>query len=599
MRHKSLAPFAVIVTLLLSGCGGGGSAVSAVSKVAASEECINCHSDAYSPGTRLPVVQEYRGSAHARNNGAGCADCHEPAAGHPNVCSKCHGGGGTPTGYEVSRNPDSDGKCAKCHGLTHPTDLMIAYAPQHFGNMTASAANKTTRASYVSGQYVGKCRACHNPHDNTLTPQHRAYVTSAHGDPYGVAWTARDFKASAGCIRCHTTTGFVQYVSSTFTVPTSGFGAGDTSREVLGCNGCHPSYDFKKRRQIPAVTARYGTDAAFYTVSFPDVGESNLCIPCHSGRDSGASISALDDASFGNASAKSSHYRAAAGLMYMKIGFTAYTSPNAPIGSSTYGRSLTPDNLSVPDGGVEGGQSSTHRKFGTPLINGDRHKPAFFVAGVMDRNGPCVTCHLNASGVGQRPASGHSLRIDENAYKQVCINCHTSEGGVALAADGSNFRSVFLEPQSENFLNALRLMKYLLLNNYGISYDGSSFYDENLPLVGGKKQRVTDWTRGGKVNGKKLMGTCFNLHLLNREEGAYAHARTYVRRLIYDGIDFLDDGTINLSVGKTAVASALTNPDGSAVYVKDTTPNGSTTDAMLYLVAGNRNAGTWNTVERP
>jgi hypothetical protein len=294
----------------------------------------------------------------------------------------------------------------------------------------------------------------------------------------------------------------------------------------------------------------------------------------------------------------------------MQVGFINFTSFNAPIGTTTYGKTLSPDNLTTP-GGIVGGTSSTHRKFGTALINGDSHKASFFVAGVFDKNGPCVTCHLNAFGVDKRSGSGHTLKIDANAYNQVCVNCHTSENTIALSA--SNFRKVFLEPQSEAFETSLELIKHLLLTNYQISFDDTAspyFYDEKLPLLNGKKQPVKDWTRGGTVDGRKLMGACFNLNLLTRDPAAYAHARSYSRRLVYDSIDFLDDGKLNLSVSATAVNSGLKLADGTPAFFKDTqaynlvgntatTIYGKTTEAMLYLVTWSRSNGSWGALERP
>jgi hypothetical protein len=283
---------------------------------------------------------------------------------------------------------------------------------------------------------------------------------------------------------------------------------------------------------------------------------------------------------------------AAAGMMYMKTGFISFTPANTPIGSTTYGKSLSPD-PSVP-GGVDGGVRSTHRRLGTPGINGDSHNPAAFTPGNFDANGPCVTCHLNANGQPYRTSS-HSWEIDGNAFNQVCVKCHDSEGSIILTAD--NFETVFIEEQSHVFQNALTLAKNILLKKYGIKYDGSKhpyFYDVAKDPSGATA--VRDWTRGtnDQAFGQKVMGACFNVNLLIREPAAYVHARTFTRRLIYDSIDFLDDAVINLSVSATAVA---TDP---ATYGKGATANApDTTESMKYLIGYNRTTGAWNTPERP
>jgi hypothetical protein len=98
------------------------------------------------------------------------------------------------------------------------------------------------------------------------------------------------------------------------------------------------------------------------------------------------------------------------------------------------------------------------------------------------------------------------------------------------------------------------------------------------------------------------MGACYNINLLKREPGAFAHARTYTRRLIYDTIDFLDDKTINLSTGATAIATdPVTYGKGAKAYTDGTltTLDAGTTEAMTYLIGWSRSTGAWNAIERP
>jgi hypothetical protein len=98
------------------------------------------------------------------------------------------------------------------------------------------------------------------------------------------------------------------------------------------------------------------------------------------------------------------------------------------------------------------------------------------------------------------------------------------------------------------------------------------------------------------------MGACFNFNLLKREPAAYVHARTYARRLLYDTIDFLDDGVINQSVGATAIATdPATFGKGTSAYTNATlqTLSPGTTPAMVYLIGWNRSTGAWNSPERP
>jgi hypothetical protein len=51
------------------------------------------------------------------------------------------------------------------------------------------------------------------------------------------------------------------------------------------------------------------------------------------------------------------------------------------------------------------------------------------------------------------------------------------------------------------------------------------------------------------------MGTAFNLQLLTKEPGAYAHSRIYTQRLIFDSIDWLQNGTLTGSIIVSSIPS--------------------------------------------
>jgi hypothetical protein len=101
----------------------------------------------------------------------------------------------------------------------------------------------------------------------------------------------------------------------------------------------------------------------------------------------------------------------------------------------------------------------------------------------------------------------------------------------------------------------------------------------------------------------KLMGACININLLMRKPAAFAHARTYTRRLIYDTIDFLNDQEINMPVSVTAHAiDAVTFIADTAAFTGNvegptTTLFGTTTEAMTYLRRYSRSTGAWSTTE--
>jgi hypothetical protein len=426
-------------------------------------------------------------------------------------------------------------------------------------------------------------------------------VTSA-GDAWGHYQWERTLNAAGAsdrgtCQRCHTATGASNYLSSpaTYDYKNNDFShltgwvkasAGKATtpspqQEVLYCWGCHSNAGTGALRNPGAVTAEYKFNGVL--AQFPDVAASNVCITCHAGLQSGEAITALTNLT--NAAFINPHYIASAGLMYVKDGFIDFIDRNTVIGTSTYGKSL----ISDADGGA---LTSTHRRLGTTAINGDSHNPAAFTPGNFDKNGPCVTCHVQATGQPKR-GSSHLFGIDWSAFNEVCIKCHSEEGGVPLTA--ANFQHLFIEEQAVPFQDALALGFDLLLKKFNISYNQAVypyFYDLKL----GPTAAVRDWTRGGALStadAKKLMGACFNLGLLKREPAAYVHARTYARRLLYDTIDFLDNGKIDMSVGATAVAY---NP---VKYVRGATSAAPTTESYKYLAGYNRTSLAWNALQRP
>ena len=469
-----------------------------------------------------------------------------------------------------------------------PSTPVAVEAPAGHVNALYPAADAVSPAMYLATN-TKSCTNCHNPSNLTPTDTHRAYAESGHGDVNGVAWSAEDFKANAACVRCHTTTGYISYVTSNFVVP-GAFGTGDSTREVLACSGCHTSSDnfANSVRDVAAFSTTGLYTANGESNLFPDVGESNVCIPCHSGRASQADILALSDAAMSKTSFKNPHYLPAAGIMYLKAGFINFTSAVSQVGTTYYksyrlallapnATTGLPNKGGVPaqNGGVTGGVGSAHRGLGTPTIRGGETWQTAATYGLWETKGPCVTCHLNADVTNMpkftgdttkapflntdqygkiptvRSASGHSLSATSyDAAKQVCIPCHNDAGGFDnpnLAAEEK------LTEAKPYFLGGLAVITKLL-DAKNITFDNSTypyFYNK------GTTTAVTDWTLGGTLTpakARKLMGACYNLKLLTTDKGAYVHGRSYSQRLIFDTIDFLDDGVMNASSAATIVA---------------------------------------------
>jgi hypothetical protein len=600
--------------IFFAACWGDSKSVTlgpAPQPVAVSETaCAQCHSSTYSSQSRQLIYPGYLQSKHSHpDNGdvVGCQDCHGGGSNHIGNVSAA---GGFP--YP---NPDNAGLCFGCHRPMFLGKFTLGGKPSavdnlHYRDLYTATGNpyyfpsadcNDIPAMYVSRNFETGCTACHeahNPLQGVGKEQRIEWAESGHGNDNALPWKHYNFKARTTCQRCHTTTGFVNFVTSGYTAPTAPWGDNaDKSREVLTCRGCHADDGFAVRTAGKVTTTYKDNNGSLTT--FPDVGRSNLCLPCHGGVEGMASVKAV--AKFDNASAVNSHYKAAAGTMFMTLGYTDLAVDMAAVA----GRTVNRDNVSskpftyrasytmaFENAANTGNISSTHRKLGTPLINGDTHRDADnnlqFFPGVADSGGPCVTCHMHSTGATlPRRVGGHTWEINAQAGQELCFRCHWEELEVVSLA-------TFIEEQGEYFREALVVIDNLLRANYGIVYNPAShpyFFEADNTL-----QKVTDWTRKNRFatplpvdNAMRLMGAAYNLNLLRREPNAFVHARTYTRRLCYDTIDYVDDGVVNQSTGATVLAF---DPVKYQKGVDSNTP--PTTEFYKFLIGYNRSTFQWN-----
>ncbi|KAA0894942.1 hypothetical protein [Oryzomonas rubra] len=634
---------ALSCAVLLNGCGASSKEAGVLpSDVPKVDEalCAQCHGSSYNAQSGMPIYSEYVQSKHFKNS-----------IGEVIGCQDCHGGGSQHNGVGPMPypNPDTAGRCWACHqpAFIGAFGTPTAIEKAHFYNITGAGVHP---AMFATTNFQKGCTACHEPHNPLLglgAAERKAWAESGHGDINSTAFATEDFKQSTSCIRCHTSTGYSNFLAGLTGGTTGAYSdpfpaktwavAGDNGREVLTCRTCHVNDSFSVKA-APAFSAPYNSNKN--PKLFPNVGTSDHCIACHSARESGDTIVAVTD--FTNVSFKNSHYKAAAAIMYMSNAFINFTSLSAKVptntegsaltfGAATYGRALLPNSNTIVSKatgavtpgiafGIYSGTTSTHRRLGTSAIDYSEDYLNPNVGGSLgiDTNGPCVTCHLKADnpvaatngGVtftpppAGRPAHGHSLQIDDATGNELCLECHNDGpnlkggdgAGNAITVQYHSFADLVntqLTGQSDAFQNGLALIQQLLLTKWQISFDQANypyFYDENLPLKGGKKQQVKDWTRGtnNQTLGKKVMGACFNFNLLTREPGAYVHGRTFSQRLVYDTIDFLDDGVMNFSTLTTArtLNPAIYNGYNVNVYVNNSlvpATQALATESMIWL----------------
>jgi hypothetical protein len=466
------------------------------------------------------------------------------------------------------------------------------------------------------------CVNCHNPHKPPT--QNREWAQSAHADrnPFNLnstktgyfsgAWAHYNWSLSSrmACQRCHTTTGFAAYADALRT--------GDTARaqmlsagtntlaavvassaqfkpEMLKCNGCHTD-NRGSLRNPGTITATYdlvssGKTYAKASHTYPDLQGSNVCMACHTGRESGDTISGLNDPAllsagtisfydFSNNGFINSHYLTAGGQVFT---VTGYRFPGRPYNN-------------IPE--------YRHDKIGTsatlllsPYVN-------------TGSNGPCIGCHMSRPNKNGNhlflPVSRSTTTYGDvtGIASEVCFNCHGPSSTVILD---------LVREQKAQYTGALEALNDQLatkLNVYFAHYSPYFFiapgydptYDQantascstpsNLPVKNWQTGGSSTFTLSGAAGtysctsavnvagtpgtGQNNMGAAFNLNLLEHDPGAYVHNRMYAKRLIYDSIDWADDGAMNYSVGATlnALCTSGTPPAYCAEATTYLLPNG-------------------------
>jgi hypothetical protein len=496
---------------------------------AARTSCQTCH-DSNGKGAASNVFGNWSSSSH-RNHFVMCHNCHvgTNSGGHPgslrmntvsgttftynsggaNFCFTCHHKGNN---LHFNTEVQLVNICVTCHNpnVHNPAATMsLSAGSRHFNGYTSST-NPGYRAAYVTP--TTQCSNCHitaagvpNTSDAALQQQRLGWAASGHANTGGQAWLAYDFKAMSGCVQCHTTAGFIAY--STARVADA-WGSASITRDVLSCVACHTDISSGALRDAFPLKP-YADDA--YTN--PNVGNSsNLCLKCHSGTQSGRSIKAKVSAGadFTNLAFIGSHSSAAAGILFKSIGYE-----------------------------FTGQEYSNKRHFKHDKVGINGYTAYGYNTGV---NGPCVACHMSSPNKHTfSPLSKDVSGVVTAITSPVCAGCHSTPA--YLDANRMNSR------ESRFAVTLLAFQK--LLESKNIFYNVAPPYFFKSPDNPVPANAVTNW---GNAD---IMGSAFNFNLLRHEPGAYAHNMIYSKRLIYDSMDFLDNGLLDNSV-----VSAINNLPG-------------------------------------
>ncbi len=266
-------------------------------------------------------------------------------------------------------------------------------------------------------------------------------------------------------------------------------------QEVLYCWGCHTNAGTGAVRnpvaagKVSGIPSEYKFEGGAANGTFADVAASNVCIGCHAGRLGGMNVKARTDLVSGaKVGFTNSHYLPAAGVLFKAIGYEYAGTGRSYANSSSF----------------------AHDTVGTAARAN------------TGTSGPCVSCHMGP------------IKPAEHKWGLAGFQggtCGTSAGGVAGACHASMTRTE-IEEEKEAYETALFALS-ALLKDKGFTWTPSNPYFA-----------AADWTRGGTVDGKNMLGAGFNLNMLLHEPGGFTHNRYYVKRLIFDAIDFTYNGKL-------------------------------------------------------
>jgi len=589
--------------VLLAGCGSGGTTpVKTGHALTESYYCIGCHQDSQNakwatPGSGKSVVTEWMASTHNTNDAAGCKNCHgsdfdNPVL-HPTSCSKCHTIGGLVLN-DASANPDSQGRCAKCHAKVNPRPTLFdGYKPLTYSDPLIPVGSTTrythystgAHGNYVSKNYVNKCRTCHNPHDTSFgRDQRKQWAESGHGNTTAAfRRSSTDFKGRGSslkqeqnfgpyCVVCHTSTGYINFVTSGFSnvnalpdfdgtqsnYPKFVFIRNqpdpyiytDKSRETTNCDVCHidsrndggkSSYSGSLRTvAAPAMWYTYSSHPAGaplirakMQVQYDSLGQSNACVVCHAGREAGDIIKEADKQ----------------GL----FDYTGTTSTTRPSG-------ITPHDFT--SGANLQGKSGFHFYTSMTKYTSDpAHKTRGFE---ISPKGACIGCHMTNSTPHLFQAvewnNGNFLeRILNVRSEALCNTCHST----------SPRNAAYMNAQRDRYRAAVAALKLMIPAS-------NNWKNFGTYIVPGS---------GGIHAGAYTMGTNFVYNIYIQDPAGYTHNATYTKQLIYDSIDWLADGSMDFNgtnatqvytkVNALADASLLLSPSTGVTYGQGGVLNGT------------------------
>jgi hypothetical protein len=330
-----------------------------------------------------------------------------------------------------------------------------------------------------------------------------------HFDGAGEAWRHWDAEGSvpSGCARCHSATGLAKFISTGTNTETEPLSNG------MLCTTCHTAPP--ALRSLPVVPFT----SPGVSVSLGDA--SNLCLACHQGRESKASIDATIAANpTGTFSFKNVHYFAAGATFLgteVKVGYE--------FAGKTYARRQPyPNHLGKFTTCIQCHMSTA--------VTEEEHNwtmRTHNVAEPMKEN--CVPCHGND--VSQPIKGGDPEQFDFEKIRPGNIPDYDVDGNTTES----------LKDEIIGLENAL----YTQIQTYTLAVQGmKALYDPNSYPYWFKDLNgngVLDSNEATSANGFKFnaqgLRASFNLQISKKEPHGFIHNARYVAQLLVDSIGHL------------------------------------------------------------
>jgi hypothetical protein len=569
-------------------------------------KCARCHSH---EGSILYGKAGFTGDANILNNPANQPVlARDPETFNPIKCATCHEHGGnirqTNTrdaavgGNIVAWDPDGSGVtgqfdlCTSCHtmntnagvligsgntlaiantagGTTNVTTAPFFHNTRWFRTLPSThydqpASGTTAAGTLIEGYVIRKNQKnpCYECHGHEFKANTRAYVdhpergttiftdwaTSGHAgqillqklaaaatvpaggaaqvdavmkagvnDASGIAWSHYDWdhtlnadgtRDRGDCQMCHTSTGFSNYAndptkynpdSNDFShlagwkAGTAKLGTAGTATTSSGQNELLYCWGCHSNAGTGKLRSTGSATISFQLGGQPivinNVGNSAACVVCHGGRGSVGALTAADSRS----SRFQGHHAPTAGIMFAAQTHLAFEYQ---------------------------GQNYVNAAFKHDQIN-------------AATDGPCASCHMANKKHTFKSVSSAGGVIQQIYAQSLCNTCHGALATTTLDADKAGYAEASK-----------------LLNNFVGNKAGFTNY---LNLVISAANINTKDAAGNFVVPDEAYGAFQNGLLNNDEPCAYVHNPTYAKRIIFDSIDWMDNGKLD---GKITIDAA-------------------------------------------